>query len=80
MEAVLRQGERAAGRVFDRIQAGGQPQDRQGDPFLSYVPLASSVSRYHAIFAAASHAQRATDFLHGLQATAPAQANSSLIK
>jgi len=30
-----------------------------------------------AIFAAASHAQRAADFLHGLQTTAPAQANAA---
>jgi len=30
-----------------------------------------------AIFAAASHAHRAADFLHGLQATAPAQANAA---
>ncbi len=30
-----------------------------------------------AIFAAASHAQRAADFLHGLQATAPAQADAA---
>ncbi len=30
-----------------------------------------------AIFAAASHAQRAADFLHSLQATAPAQVNAA---
>jgi antirestriction protein ArdC len=30
-----------------------------------------------AIFAAASHSQLAVDFLHGLQATAPAQANAA---
>jgi antirestriction protein ArdC len=30
-----------------------------------------------AIFTAASYAQRAADFLHGLQATAPAQANTA---
>jgi antirestriction protein ArdC len=29
-----------------------------------------------AIFATASHPQRAAEFLHGLQATAPAQANA----
>jgi antirestriction protein ArdC len=30
-----------------------------------------------AIFTAASHAQRAAEFLHGLQATAPARANAA---
>jgi antirestriction protein ArdC len=47
---------------------------------LAYARLVSTVSRYHAIFAAASHARQAADFLHGLEANAPAQANSSLIK
>jgi antirestriction protein ArdC len=31
----------------------------------------------HAIFAAASHAQRACDFLHGLQPTAPGEEEPS---
>jgi len=30
-----------------------------------------------AIFSAASHAQRAADFLHGLQQSAPAQADAA---
>jgi antirestriction protein ArdC len=45
----------------------------------SYIDhwLKVSKSDNRAIFAAASHAQRAAAFLHGLQATAAPQANAA---